>query len=470
MTVVVASCTLATLFAGDPVEASDGTMIKGTLHLPEYQRPYRWGEAELGRLLEDLRQYFHPPHGAPAHLFYLGSIILHQDGEGRLNIIDGQQRLTTMALLIWQQPHGREPELRYESPLSQEQIRNNQKWLTQQPNWDPEWLKPEHINITLVVTDSEDDAYRFFETQNTGGVRLSGPDIIKAHHLRATPRNRQDRYARLWENLGDLNPVVDAVLKTRSWNALDFRTVPSHRKPDRIREAVVTELAENTGHWQADDVAYGLTATTRTPAGAIVQAAHANGYAMRQPLNAGVNAIHYLEYFETLRQQLLTDQREPDLESFHRFYQGVIVGKEGCSYLKKLYDSCLLLYVSHFGRSRLFEAALCLFRVVYAPRVINQKTVRETSVSSFAKNNPIFDWILMSYTHEQCMERLHRFEVRVSGENLGKTDNGVKKRFVQAIDKWFVLNLSEERIAENYDDALRTAIAGECASTGGGKP
>ncbi|BAU58745.1 protein of unknown function DUF262 family [Halorhodospira halochloris] len=459
MTVVVASCTVAKLFSGETFEASDGTLIEGNLHLPEYQRPYRWGEAQIRRLLEDLRRYFCPPHpgSSPAHLFYLGSIILHQDGEGRLNIIDGQQRLTTMALLMWQQAPGSEPKLRYESPLSHAQIRKNQEWLKQQENWNRAWLKLERINITVVVTRSEDDAYCFFETQNTGGVRLSGPDIIKAHHLRATPRSRQDRYARLWESLGDLNPVVDAVLKARSWNALNFRHVPSRREPLSVRETVVTELAENTGEGHAD-VAYGLTATSRTPDGAVVQVAHADGYAMRQPLNAGINSIHYLEYFESLRRILLTNHREPDLDSFHNFYQGLIVGRQGCSYLKKLYDSCLLLYASHFGRSQLFEASLRLFRVVYAPRVTNEKTVKEATASKFVRENPVFDWILMSYTHEQCMERLRLFEVKVSAKNLGQSDDGVKKRFVQAVNEWFSLELPKDRMAEQYDDALQKAI------------
>ena len=60
------------------------------------------------------------------------------------------------------------------------------------------WVREAHnfctarqIEFTLVITQSEDDAYQFFETQNTGGVRLSGPDIIKAHHLRAIDKPLQ---------------------------------------------------------------------------------------------------------------------------------------------------------------------------------------------------------------------------------------------------------------------------------------
>lgn len=469
MSVDVASCTLDDLFGGRVITGSDGSVIKGNLNLPEYQRPYRWGRNELERLFQDLRRHFDPEGkgGLPAHLFYLGSIILHQDGEERLNIIDGQQRLTTMALMAWLQEPGSEPKLRYASPLSQVQIRENLQWLRGQRDWASRWLDLARINITLVVTSSEDDAYRFFETENTSGVRLSGPNIIKAHHLRAVPRSRQDRFARIWESLGDLDPVVDAVLKTRWWHALDFKDLPSHRQRARVREAVVDELAERTGDGQAD-VAYGQIETTRTLAGEKLQTAHADGYAIRQPLNAGINTIHYLEYFESLRRKLLSDHQEPGLELYHDFYQNLIQRLEGCSYLKKLYDSSLLTYASHFGQRQLFEAALWLFRVVYSRRVTNSMAVREKSVPSFVQKYPVFDWILMSYSHEQCMERLRAFEVPVNSENLGPEYNGVKKRFVLDVDKWFGLGLAEDRLAETYDHFLKKAIAKKFEKAGVG--
>ncbi|QBQ53153.1 DUF262 domain-containing protein [Nitrosococcus wardiae] len=465
MTVVVASCTLAELFAGRPIKASDDSMIEGQLHLPEYQRPYRWGKEQVYRLRKDLCCYFKEDDKARKqnHLFYLGSIILHQQERGhRLNIIDGQQRLTTMALLACIKKLGSYPDLEYDSPLSQQQIRENLRLLRQEEHQAVyHAIDLTRINITLVVTRSEDDAYRFFETQNTGGVRLSGPDIIKAHHLRATPRNRQDDYARMWEALGDLNPLVDIVLKARCWNALDFNPLPSHRQPQQVREVVVAELAERTGE-EITDVAYQCTSVTRTEAGKVLQTSHATGYAMRQPLNAGINTIHYLEYFERLRQRLLTDRTEPNLGTFHDFYRNLIETLDGCSYLKKLYDSTLLLYASHFGLERFFEAALRLFRVVYSPRVSNQKAVRESSVAAFVRDNPVFDWILMNYTQEQCMARLRRFEVKVSPENLEPQDNGVKKRFVLAVKAYLGLDLSEEQLAKDYDLALQKAIKRRC--------
>ncbi|MCB1658365.1 MAG: DUF262 domain-containing protein, partial [Pseudomonadales bacterium] len=58
MEVKVASCSVEQLFKGVGIIASDKSIIKGGLHLPEYQRPYRWKEEQLKRLLKDLKSHF----------------------------------------------------------------------------------------------------------------------------------------------------------------------------------------------------------------------------------------------------------------------------------------------------------------------------------------------------------------------------------------------------------------------------
>jgi len=459
MGVVVASCSIAELFANQPIKTSDGQTIQGFLHLPEYQRSYCWQTSQLQRLLTDLRRHFTQP---PPHKFYLGSIILHQEQrehETRLNIIDGQQRLTTMGLLAWLQNPGSEPKLSYTSLESQKQIIANLADLKQQYSSDLDWLDTESINITLVVTCSEDDAYRFFETQNTGGVRLTGPDIIKAHHLRATTRNQQDDYARLWESLGELQPLVDIILKARYWQyKLDFRQLPSYRETSKVRDVVVTELAENTTSEQsAKDFLYQQIRITRTAIGTI-QETFAGGYAMRQPLNAGINTINYLHYFHSLYHRLLNSKSDPEFTDFDDFYKRLICKVDGCGFLKKLFDSCLLYYVSCFGSEQLFEASLWLFRVVYSPRVINKVSVKEKTVPAFVQDNPVLDWIQMSYNHSQCIERLSVYSYSATPDNL-ENERSIKKRFVNDVFNWFNITLQESNLAESYDTEIRNAIS-----------
>lgn len=65
--------------------------------IPRYQRPYSWGDDEIGKLWEDLRdaQQVEPN-------YFLGSIITAQPEEksNYLDVVDGQQRLTTILILL----------------------------------------------------------------------------------------------------------------------------------------------------------------------------------------------------------------------------------------------------------------------------------------------------------------------------------------------------------------------------------
>ncbi|MBL0120557.1 MAG: DUF262 domain-containing protein [Saprospiraceae bacterium] len=65
--------------------------------IPKYQRPYSWGEDQLSTLWDDLieAQQFEPN-------YFLGSIITAKPEEASnyLDIVDGQQRLTTLLILL----------------------------------------------------------------------------------------------------------------------------------------------------------------------------------------------------------------------------------------------------------------------------------------------------------------------------------------------------------------------------------
>ena len=65
-------------------------------HIPAYQRPYRWGEDNINRLFTD---YYDDNEGQ----YFLGSLVAVEKKLGaqksRFDIVDGQQRITTLYLL-----------------------------------------------------------------------------------------------------------------------------------------------------------------------------------------------------------------------------------------------------------------------------------------------------------------------------------------------------------------------------------
>lgn len=66
--------------------------------IPEYQRPYRWTKDECETLWNDILGVFY--NGGNIEEYFLGSIVAFESKKSELEIIDGQQRITTFTLLF----------------------------------------------------------------------------------------------------------------------------------------------------------------------------------------------------------------------------------------------------------------------------------------------------------------------------------------------------------------------------------
>ncbi len=67
--------------------------------IPEYQRPYAWGDDEIITLFDDLWNFSmeRDPENGP-QTYFLGSIVSFENEKGEKEIIDGQQRITSLFL------------------------------------------------------------------------------------------------------------------------------------------------------------------------------------------------------------------------------------------------------------------------------------------------------------------------------------------------------------------------------------
>ena len=147
------------------------------LRIPSYQRPYRWDEKNVRQLLEDI----HASKNAGKKNYRIGSVILYNNKkENTLDIVDGQQRLTTL-FLLWKvcgAPEG------YSCPLSfgsesYESLNNNHAFIK-------EWLeenigndKKRYItyifdacDFVTIVVDDLTEAFQMFDSQNGRGKDL----------------------------------------------------------------------------------------------------------------------------------------------------------------------------------------------------------------------------------------------------------------------------------------------------------
>lgn len=69
--------------------------------IPEYQRPYAWEEEQVETLFNDLFEFACSIAGNDKKTtYFLGSIVSYENENGEQEIIDGQQRITTLFLLL----------------------------------------------------------------------------------------------------------------------------------------------------------------------------------------------------------------------------------------------------------------------------------------------------------------------------------------------------------------------------------
>ena len=77
---------------------------KADFLIPDYQRPYAWGENECQTLWDDIFAFAIPDEGKTDFdsnsEYFLGPIVTFTNEKNKQEVIDGQQRLTTLMLLL----------------------------------------------------------------------------------------------------------------------------------------------------------------------------------------------------------------------------------------------------------------------------------------------------------------------------------------------------------------------------------
>lgn len=174
--------------------------------IPDYQRPYVWSEDLALGLLSSIKRSF----GNENSEILLGHIILHEskakDGSA-IDIVDGQQRITTLALIL-KALSDNVPFLQNRlNILSHRALKRNFDLLTREcadikdKEGLVEYIK-EKVKFTFVKAEDLDEAFLYFDTHNTTGRALSDTDLLKNHHLMFMDETKSKQlmlhYAKKW--------------------------------------------------------------------------------------------------------------------------------------------------------------------------------------------------------------------------------------------------------------------------------
>lgn len=226
--------------------------------IPDYQRPYSWTKEQAGQLLTDIEDAL--DGNGDQEPYFLGSVVLVKDaGVPQSDVIDGQQRLTTLAILLAVlrdltktdglqielqnmivQPGmlalGLEANARLKLrkqdleffteyvlqdnsierllALNANQLRSDSQRLIKenatemfqllQGRAETDRMKLvqmlcQHTFLVVVSTPDLSSAHRIFSVMNSRGLNLTHADIFKAKVIGAVPSADSSEYAQRWE-------------------------------------------------------------------------------------------------------------------------------------------------------------------------------------------------------------------------------------------------------------------------------
>lgn len=78
----------------------DGSNQPIRYRIPAYQRGYRWEPQQVIQLLEDIRDFTKRENPQPEEFYCLQPLVLRLNEDGAFEVVDGQQRLTTLLLIL----------------------------------------------------------------------------------------------------------------------------------------------------------------------------------------------------------------------------------------------------------------------------------------------------------------------------------------------------------------------------------
>lgn len=275
-----------------------------TYWIPMYQRNYAWGEGEINQLIQDVQDYQEKSqeksrNDITRQPYYIGTLVSFERNDHSYEVIDGQQRFTTLTLMAiclkrmagkgqcsFDMSWYTKPNLDFESrPRSSQTIASlNQgvsldHLLDTDSNLDvvngfsllEKGLKAlgdklekfcdylfNDVHITRVQVPKDTDLNHYFEAMNNRGEQLEKHEIVKAH-LIAILSGIEDKIVREI-NVRLLTKVWDATANMERYIQYGFTPEERHKvfgKNDwgRFTPRDFNELLGITGSCSGGDVA-----------------------------------------------------------------------------------------------------------------------------------------------------------------------------------------------------------------------
>ena len=366
------------LLNGKLTRREDGHSEPVRLTIPVYQRPYKWSARNAIQLLDDIIE----ARNANKEVYRVGTLILHKDGCGNYNIVDGQQRTITFSLLLYALYELEQEQDRLKIEFLEQDVLSNQFSRRNIPNnlnaFRRRILKgatdeadgAEHkrnmqnlrsfiesqCELIVVVTENLSEAFQFFDSQNARGKALYPHDLLKAYHLR---------------EMTDLKPdEVEQIVA-------QWETIPQDKLAEFFGQYIYRIKEWINGNWAESLTEHniykfkGINRTARTPYAQFYKSAYSyaqminnsampfvsgtreiNAFQLNTPIIAGKPFFDYTQHYYRILHDVHDNSKYEGfyikdneiVKTLDRYFDG----GSGNRIVRLLFDTALLLYVDRF--------------------------------------------------------------------------------------------------------------------------
>lgn len=445
-------------------------LVGYNLTVPPYQRPFVWTQKKAETLLNDWREYLQSIQFQKGINYYMGTIIIHIDDEAkRLNIVDGQQRLTTLLIIDYILNGESSALIRYKNHIeinvNNYKAKKNIKAITAMveicllKGKRYESLRRfnifEHLQFSIIKTENEDDAFTFFDSQNNRGVQPLAVDVLKAVHLRAihSDENLQKLSACKWEKaqnikknifrnsneqyLNDL--IINTIWRLRTWKGSSFFYKASyedamHEFADKLEDTgrnnirVYSVLTSYELHIDSEmNVKKEPTLNTKT--------LKAYPFTLRQPLTKGVCFFAFVETYHRIATDLfLTDCKDSEILKMRKLFNSLYIETRSTTYMSDYFIMLMIFYFDKFGSECLYYFALCVDYIIGQWRT-NNYYFRKEAMMNITKENNIIDKIQICYEPKDIISDL--LEIQIERKNEENPNNSPIQKYIDANYNYF---------------------------------
>jgi uncharacterized protein with ParB-like and HNH nuclease domain len=249
---------------------------KATYEVPIYQRNYAWGKDEIAALIHDVYDAFIA--GKPT--YYIGTLVSFHKGDQVYEVIDGQQRLTTINLVMGALGISTRNRLTYRARKKSNdtiqsihtpdfKVDEKDEAIVQGyrfakdaideivPRDDFKGFKDyfcRRVHLIHYKVPKDIDLNHYFEIMNSRGEQLEKHEIIKARLIEKLRKADRATFNRIWEFCSEMNVYIQqkydntAIFGKRSCNFLagSFKDLPS--ADDTIGTKKISDLIDYTGN------------------------------------------------------------------------------------------------------------------------------------------------------------------------------------------------------------------------------